>query len=434
MNRDKFVKYLDDPESLDAESLDKIKDVLHEYPYFHTAHILLVKNLNNLRDMRFSNQLKFSAAHIGNRHILFNLIHQHQFTVNPEMSVPDTVGVSVKPRDSAGAVEDKQDTENEKDNTVGPDISVESDKPFESDTSVDPDVKAGTDRDNDEKAANQEESLADKVLREIEELKSRNETDTETASDHYDQKKPKGQPNAPFQPEEEPAGKVQGEIAEIKPDFKGVTWNTEESASDDTGSDVLHIDDKTETFSGTEDDSDRGTVQNENISDDKSDAELLELDKSAASHGTDQEEQDPDDPDGDEKKNLRPLENHKGEAHSFFQWLDVFQPYSGHADQATGRGEDHDEHSVDLIDRFLKDKPRIEPRSPLDDDNPPKDMSERSSGENEEFFTETLARIYVQQKHYRKAIYAYEKLCLKYPEKYSYFADQIDEIKRFINQ
>ncbi len=134
------------------------------------------------------------------------------------------------------------------------------------------------------------------------------------------------------------------------------------------------------------------------------------------------------------KKNLKPPENHKGEAHSFFQWLDMFQTAPASADQAVENEEGGDARRYDLIDRFLKDKPRIEPRSPLDDDNPPKDMSERSTSESEEFFTETLARVYVQQKHYKKAIYAYEKLCLKYPEKYSYFADQIDEIKRFINQ
>jgi hypothetical protein len=43
--------------------------------------------------------------------------------------------------------------------------------------------------------------------------------------------------------------------------------------------------------------------------------------------------------------------------------------------------------------------------------------------------TETLAKVYLEQKKYNKAIQAYEILILKYPEKSSFFADRINEIK-----
>jgi hypothetical protein len=44
--------------------------------------------------------------------------------------------------------------------------------------------------------------------------------------------------------------------------------------------------------------------------------------------------------------------------------------------------------------------------------------------------TETLARIYVEQKNYDRAIQSYTILSLKYPEKSSLFADQIKALKK----
>ena len=47
--------------------------------------------------------------------------------------------------------------------------------------------------------------------------------------------------------------------------------------------------------------------------------------------------------------------------------------------------------------------------------------------------TETLAKVYLQQKNYKKALQAYTILSLKYPEKSGFFADQIRAIKKLIN-
>jgi lipopolysaccharide biosynthesis regulator YciM len=47
--------------------------------------------------------------------------------------------------------------------------------------------------------------------------------------------------------------------------------------------------------------------------------------------------------------------------------------------------------------------------------------------------TETLARVYLQQKNYKKAIQAYKILILKNPEKSGFFADQIRAVEKLIN-
>ena len=58
------------------------------------------------------------------------------------------------------------------------------------------------------------------------------------------------------------------------------------------------------------------------------------------------------------------------------------------------------------------------------------ETAKKSLDENDDFITETLAKIYKEQGHYNKAIDAFEKLILKFPEKNTLFASQISEIKK----
>jgi hypothetical protein len=59
-------------------------------------------------------------------------------------------------------------------------------------------------------------------------------------------------------------------------------------------------------------------------------------------------------------------------------------------------------------------------------------MSEKSSLDDS-YFTETLARVYISQKRYDKALEIIRTLSLKYPEKNVYFADQIRYLEKIIN-
>ena len=58
---------------------------------------------------------------------------------------------------------------------------------------------------------------------------------------------------------------------------------------------------------------------------------------------------------------------------------------------------------------------------------------ENSGKQGEEgFFTETLARIYIKQGRYSKALEIIQRLSLIYPKKNAYFADQIRFLQKLI--
>jgi len=62
-------------------------------------------------------------------------------------------------------------------------------------------------------------------------------------------------------------------------------------------------------------------------------------------------------------------------------------------------------------------------------DNIIKKNIKKSIEDNDDLTTETLAKIYIDQGHYKRAIQAYQILCLKYPKKSGFFANQIKIIK-----
>ena len=75
MNRTDFISYLQHPEELTSESAVNLTGLIHNFPYFQTAHLLYAKNLYHQNSIHYNDQLKIAAAYSGDRKILYNLIH-----------------------------------------------------------------------------------------------------------------------------------------------------------------------------------------------------------------------------------------------------------------------------------------------------------------------------------------------------------------------
>ena len=84
-----------------------------------------------------------------------------------------------------------------------------------------------------------------------------------------------------------------------------------------------------------------------------------------------------------------------------------------------------------IIKKFIAAEPHI--GTPSSDKLGNENKAKKSSEDQYELVTETLARIYTDQMLYHKAINIYKKLMLKFPEKSRYFADQIELLERKIN-
>ena len=110
-----------------------------------------------------------------------------------------------------------------------------------------------------------------------------------------------------------------------------------------------------------------------------------------------------------------PFEFNENEEHSFSKWLSLTKAKKINRFEKKG--------GTDLIDHFIKSNPSI--KSDKNKFFSPSETAKNSLIEKNELVTETLARVYLEQEHFDKAIEAYKSLSFKYPKKSSFFADQI---------
>ena len=124
----------------------------------------------------------------------------------------------------------------------------------------------------------------------------------------------------------------------------------------------------------------------------------------------------------------KPLIFDTSETHSFEEWLQISKAKPIVRIENIEQIKLPENNLIDkleIIDKFIEANPKISPVN-KESFTPIIPIKEQEASY---LMTETLAKVYLEQKKYSKAIQAYEILILKYPEKSSFFAIRISDIK-----
>ena len=92
------------------------------------------------------------------------------------------------------------------------------------------------------------------------------------------------------------------------------------------------------------------------------------------------------------------------------------------------------ESKIEIIDSFIEKNPKIKKSMDKVEEDNFLNLATDNKFDKSVLMTETLAKIYVKQNKIKKALYAYKILSLKYPEKSSFFANQIKKLQKKQNK
>ena len=86
MNRNDFLNMIGSRSRVNRSMLGEVYELVDLFPYFQSAHMLLLKGLRDNDDIKFEKQLRSSAIHIADREVFYYLLKND----NSAPSVIDT--------------------------------------------------------------------------------------------------------------------------------------------------------------------------------------------------------------------------------------------------------------------------------------------------------------------------------------------------------
>ena len=89
MNRNDFINMIGDTVQVDRRMIAEVYELIDIFPYFQSAHMLLLKGLQNNADIKFDSQLRNSAIHIADREVLYYLLKTKPSLVTESIEVKE---------------------------------------------------------------------------------------------------------------------------------------------------------------------------------------------------------------------------------------------------------------------------------------------------------------------------------------------------------
>ncbi len=378
MNTSEFLEILQNPIHLQNEQIFDLEDVIRSFPFFQAARVLHLKGLKNQNSFRYNQNLKTTAVHTTDRSVLFDFITSDLFYASKE-----------EIEEESEIIQSFEEIDQRVILDINRDII-----PEEENVEIENHLDKSTDEEEEQAPLFIDETSLESLQKEV--AKNTHKEELKLIKEKEENEKTEYSHPAFEYAETIKSNDIPFEI--------------------DTDQNIATID---ETLVSSE--------ENEISAEDNYDLQFEIINEEIASDNEVTKQEEPALFSID-KSEL--IEFNANDTHSFNDWLQLtsLKPIDRSNEKPKEKSQDK---KMELIDMFIESNPKIKP-SKIAGFTVNFDQVEEI--ESDVVMTETLARVYIDQKKYQSAIKAYEILSLKFPEKSSFFADQIKMLKGIKNK